>query len=200
MPKIVNHEKLKVKVAEAAWRVLRREGLEGATVRKIAEEAGISPGSMRHYFSTQSDLIYYSMNLVSERVKKRIQNLKFTGNPSHDACLLLFEFLPIDEEKRAEMEVWLIFNMKALSDPTLQELVDKVYLETKQGIAFIIDALIQHGIARENMNRDVEIQVLYALLDGLTLQGIMKPEIVTPEFIKRTINHHIESLCIKRAE
>ena len=68
MPKIVDHDKQRLLVAEAAWRVIRRDGMEQASVRKIAEEAGISPGSMRHYFSTQSELLLYAMTLVSDRV------------------------------------------------------------------------------------------------------------------------------------
>ncbi|MHC0037627.1 TetR/AcrR family transcriptional regulator [Pseudoneobacillus sp. C159] len=194
MPKIVNHDKQKEKVAEAAWRVIRREGLEGASVRKIAEEAGISPGSMRHYFPTQSDLLLYSMNLVTERVKKRVQRIEFTGDPVHDAQLLLFELLPIDEEKSVEMEVWLIFNIKALSDSSLQNLVEQLYLETKQAITYIIDTFINQGLTKNNINRETEIQTLYALIDGLTLQAIMRPQQVTPEIIKNTILHHIRCL------
>jgi AcrR family transcriptional regulator len=48
MPKIVDHDKQRVLVAEAAWRIIRKNGMEQASVRNIAEEAGISVGSMRH--------------------------------------------------------------------------------------------------------------------------------------------------------
>ncbi|MGM0975119.1 MAG: TetR/AcrR family transcriptional regulator [Bacillota bacterium] len=64
MPKKVDHEKQKKVLAKAAWRVIKKEGIEGASVRKIAKEAGLSAGSLRHYFSNQSELLAYSMNLV----------------------------------------------------------------------------------------------------------------------------------------
>lgn len=72
MPKIVNHELRKVQIAEATWKVIVKEGLENATVRNIARESGLSVGSLRHYFPSQSDLLLFSMELVSERVLSRI--------------------------------------------------------------------------------------------------------------------------------
>ncbi|MEN2447820.1 TetR family transcriptional regulator, partial [Bacillus sp. JR_15] len=59
MPKIVDHEKQKEKIAEAVWNVIHRDGLEQCTVRNVAKEAGLSAGSMRHYFPHQSELFIY---------------------------------------------------------------------------------------------------------------------------------------------
>ncbi|MBY6274089.1 MAG: TetR family transcriptional regulator, partial [Bacillaceae bacterium] len=60
MPKIVDHEQRKERIAEACWRVILKRGMKGATVRNIAKEAGLSPGSLRHYFSSQGDLYLYA--------------------------------------------------------------------------------------------------------------------------------------------
>ncbi|UII55943.1 TetR family transcriptional regulator C-terminal domain-containing protein [Cytobacillus spongiae] len=195
MPKIVDHEKQKEKVAEAAWRAIRMYGMEGATVRKIADEAGLSVGSMRHYFSSQSELFSYSMSLVSERISKRIHQITFTGQPFKDAQLILFELLPLDEEKRAEMEVWLKFNTKALSDPALLSHSARVYAELKMGITHIIDTFIHLGYAKENLDREKEIDVLYALIDGLALHGILQPGQMPAKRIEATVQHQLASIC-----
>ena len=50
MPKKVNHEEQKHILGKAAWRVIKKEGIEGASVRKVAEEAGLSAGSLRIIF------------------------------------------------------------------------------------------------------------------------------------------------------
>lgn len=195
MPKIVDHEKQRQLVAEAVWRIIRREGMEGATVRRIAEEAGVSAGSLRHYFGTQSELLAFSMSLVSERVKERITRLRFTGEPLEDAEKLLHEFLPLDEEKRAEMEVWMAFTIKALSDTTLYELSSRVYAEMKMAVSLIIDTLIEKGLAQEEMDRDAQIEILYSLLDGLALHGIMQPDEVNAEVMRNSIRHYMKSIC-----
>lgn len=41
-------------LAEAVWRVILRDGVEGASVREVAAEAGLSSGSLKHYFGSQS--------------------------------------------------------------------------------------------------------------------------------------------------
>ncbi|MGD6834406.1 TetR/AcrR family transcriptional regulator [Sutcliffiella halmapala] len=195
MPKIVDHEKQKQLVAEAVWRIIRKEGMEGATVRKIAEEAGVSAGSLRHYFGSQSELLAFSMGFVSQKVKDRISGLTFTGDSMEDAQKLLYEFLPLDEEKSAEMEVWMAFTIKALSDSTLKELSSRVYEEMKMAITLIIDTLIEKSLAKEEIDRDAQIEILYALVDGLALHGIMQPNQVNAEVMKRSINHYLGSIC-----
>ena len=63
MPKQVDHEKRRRQIAEATWRLISTEGIEQATVRKIAQEAGLSLGALRHYFATQDELLRFSMEL-----------------------------------------------------------------------------------------------------------------------------------------
>ncbi len=44
MPTIVDHDERRERIAEAAWRVIEREGPEGANLRRIAREAGHTTG------------------------------------------------------------------------------------------------------------------------------------------------------------
>ena len=53
MPKIVDHDRQRVKFAEAAMSLIARHGLEGVTMRAVAAEAGLSYGSLFHYFHSQ---------------------------------------------------------------------------------------------------------------------------------------------------
>lgn len=42
MPKQIDHEKRRKQIAEATWRVILERGMEGASARNIAKEAGLS--------------------------------------------------------------------------------------------------------------------------------------------------------------
>ncbi|PLT31629.1 TetR/AcrR family transcriptional regulator [Peribacillus deserti] len=195
MPKFVDHEKQKILLAEAVWRIIRREGIEKASVRNIAEEAGISTGSMRHYFSTQSELFAFAMELVATRVKERMERFAFSGNPVEDMRKLLLELLPMDEERRAETEVWLAFNIKALSDPNLKKLSTRVYQEMKQGMSLMVDTLIQYDLAVSEIDRDSEIENLYGLIDGLALHAIIRTDDLPPETMEEAVSQYIGRLC-----
>ncbi|WP_339167955.1 TetR/AcrR family transcriptional regulator [Paenibacillus sp. FSL R5-0341] len=195
MPKIVDHDKQRVLVAEAAWRIIRRDGMEQASVRNIAEEAGISVGSMRHYFSTQSELLLYAMNLVSERVSHRVQQMSFTGSPMDNMKCLLFEFLPNTEEKLAEMEVWYAFTARSKTDSTLKELADTVYDELKQAVGSVITYLIKVDLSRPDLDKELEIERLYALVDGLGIHTVLRPDQMNAKLMDDVLTLHLASLC-----
>ena len=198
MPKIVDHDKQRLLVAEAAWRIIRRDGMEQASVRNIAEEAGISAGSMRHYFSTQSELLLYAMNLVSERVSNRIKQMSFNGSPMENMKLLLLEFMPNTDEKMAEMEVWFAFAAKSKTDPALKALADKVYDEIRQAIATVITYLVKLNLSRADLNEELEIERLYALVDGLSIHAVLRPDQMSSKIMENALSLHLEALC--RAE
>ena len=50
MPRVVDHAVRRQELAEALWRVVRRDGVHEVSVRTVADEAGTSPGALRHYF------------------------------------------------------------------------------------------------------------------------------------------------------
>ena len=63
MPKLIDHSQREVEVAEAAWRVLRRDGVTSLSVRNVAAEAGLATGSLRRAFPTQDALLAFSLEL-----------------------------------------------------------------------------------------------------------------------------------------
>ncbi|QLG37519.1 TetR family transcriptional regulator [Paenibacillus sp. E222] len=195
MPKIVDHDKQRLLVAEAAWRVIRRDGMEQASVRNIAVEAGISAGSMRHYFSTQSELLLYAMNLVSERVSNRITQMSFNSSPLENMKLLLLELLPSTDEKMAEMEVWYAFTAKSKSDPVLKEHADKVYNELRHAMATVITYLMELNLSRTDLDKELEIERLYALFDGLGIHAILRPDQMNTKIMEDILTMHLATLC-----
>ncbi len=60
-------------IREAATRVISREGLGGATMQRIAEEAGIAKGTIYLYFKDRNDLIEktadHTFSLIIEEIR-----------------------------------------------------------------------------------------------------------------------------------
>lgn len=194
MPKIVNHQQRKEQIAEAAWRVIRRDGLDGATVRRIAEETGISFGSLRHYFVTQDELLAFAMRLVSQRANHRIKNLPFSGNPRLDMEMIIAELVPLDEERRCESEVWLVFAGKAISDPAIRALSHEVHDELRAAFRQMIDSLIAGKLVRESIDAEYEAGRLHALVDGLVLHHTVYPEQLSQVQMMSIISGHLDRL------
>ena len=197
MPKIVDHEQQKIKVAEAAWRVIRREGIENASVRNVAQEAGISAGSMRHYFSTQAELFSFSMNLVSERVTARIYSLNFERPMLEVAKDVLRELVPLHEESRSEMEVWLAFVSKSLSEPSLRDHSDRVYKELRSAMLLVTKRLVEHGYASEQLDIEEEAKRMHVFVDGVALHGLTFPDRMPTSQMEQLLDGYLDYLCTK---
>ncbi|AKO92253.1 TetR/AcrR family transcriptional regulator [Priestia filamentosa] len=195
MPKIVDHQKQREKIAAAAWEVIRTKGMEQASIRNIAKQSGFSVGSIRHYFPSQASLLTFAMNLVSERVNERIHSMSFEGEPFKVMKEFLLQFLPTTKEKEVEMEVWMAFIIKSLSDDSLKEASDEVYKGIKFGAASVIDALKKLKLLKDHLDEEYEVERLFALLDGLALHAVLQKTEFSTEKLERIIEQHLKSLC-----
>ena len=140
-----------------------RDGIESASIRRVAAEAGCSSGSLRHYFDTHSRLLAFAMELVVERVTERVLALDADDHEGR-----LAQTLPLDAERRAEVEVWLAFTARALVDPELRALRDAAHAGLR-------------GLCVDAAGSERGADRLHALVDGLAVHGILAPEITTPE-------------------
>ncbi|REB05230.1 TetR family transcriptional regulator [Sporosarcina sp. BI001-red] len=193
MPKIVNHDERKNTIAEAMWRVILDKGMEGATVRNIAEEAGLSLGALRYYFKTQDDLLVYAMDLVQERATKRIEAvLQQPLSPKELVVAVILEIVPVNANTKIEMEVWFAFiaYVKHRSD-TLDVPDDQILEMTQRLLTF----LQEQGLLKSTCQLEMEIERLYGLIDGLAIHAILNPERLDPEHVQKTIIYHIDSIC-----
>jgi AcrR family transcriptional regulator len=190
MPKVVDHEQRRRELAEAVWRVIRRNGVEGASVRTVAQEAGWSAGALRHYFRTQSELLDFAIELAAERIRQRVGALELLDDPRRAVEQLLSELLPLDDERRAENEVWLAFTACALIDPQLRVR----YAEIDDALrAASLRAVEMLGLPA-GQERTLEAERLHALLDGLALHEAMRQERLSPRRIVGVLRRHLDEL------
>jgi AcrR family transcriptional regulator len=191
VPKIVDHEQRRRELAEAVWRVIRRNGVDGASVRTVAQEAGWSAGALRHYFKTQSELLGFAIELAAERIRERVAALELADDPRRAVEQLLSELLPLDDERRAENEVWLAFTARSLIDPELRARHAAIDDELRAACMRAVEML---GLP-PGRTRVVEAERLHAVLDGLALHGAMRPERLAPRRITAVLRRQLDELA-----
>jgi AcrR family transcriptional regulator len=194
MPKLVDHELRRRELGQAVWRVIQRDGVEAASVRKVAQEAGWSAGSLRHYFSTQSELLTFAMQMVVERVEARVDALEPPADPREAVESRLRELLPLDKERRVENEVWLAFAGRALVDPQLRARHEEVDQELRTACLRALQELGSAGRLRPGLDLELEAERLHGLLDGLALHTAMRPDRMPPQLIRLVLARHLDSL------
>ncbi|MDI9914861.1 TetR family transcriptional regulator C-terminal domain-containing protein [Rhodococcus sp. IEGM 1379] len=181
-------------IAEAVWRVIRRDGIAATSVRTVADEAGMSTGSLRHFFATQSELLVFAMELVVLRVEKRIAAIEF--DPDMRCAIRQFadQFVPLDDDRREEMQVSIAFAAAAQTDSALTAVRDRTDQVLFDHFRQFVAALQNDGFLRSDAVVDVEAMRLHAVVDGLAVQGVNDSQRVNPAAIAQVLDAHFASM------
>jgi AcrR family transcriptional regulator len=67
MPKIVDHDEYREEMLEKCFHFFSRKGYSKATMREIADEIGISTGTLYHYFSTKENILGELISWAGEK-------------------------------------------------------------------------------------------------------------------------------------
>ncbi|RTE11415.1 TetR/AcrR family transcriptional regulator [Paenibacillus whitsoniae] len=201
MPKIVDHEQKRKLIAESAWRIIEEKGIEHASIRAVAAAAGLSPGALRHYFSTQDELLLFIVDYYLTRgVDRAAEGLVISHIPIKAAKEILLQLLPMNEEKRTAAGVWWIFAIRSLTSLALQakkdELIDGLHYLTKA----TLDILAQAQLLPPAVDIQLETLRLAALIEGLTILALLRPELYAPETVEQIVIRHLHELCSRAAD
>lgn len=196
MPKIINHEEKKKKIIQYAWKSIVAEGAKGSTIRKIAKMACMTPGQIRYYFPNHSDLLRAVMETVEIKVRERIQSIQDSKDilPIDKVKEMLLSVLPLDGDRLADMEVWMAFKYdihefgKNSSDDGLKDLCQ-----------FVIYILCDHQLLKDDIDTEVLTLRLHALIDGLALHKLIRPESITHNQMIQIIDDEIHQITKEEA-
>lgn len=190
MPKVVDHAQRRRELVAATWAVVAAEGIEAATVRRIAEEAGCTTGRITHYFADKEEVLVAALRQVHRAAGKRM--LAAIGPRSGLEALraVLAEALPLDQERVLEWRVWLAFWGSAATSTSLQAEQHQRYREWR--------GLLKRVLATAALPADIDLDRLVdqivALVDGFGLQGVLDPQDPRPEQLASRLNGAVDAL------
>ncbi|TCK26745.1 TetR/AcrR family transcriptional regulator [Pseudonocardia endophytica] len=199
MPKLIDHDDRRTQLAEAAWRVIVRDGVAGASVRTVAAEAGVSTGSLRHLFGNHADLLVFALQLVIDRAVGRITSLPTRSDPVAAVEAVAAELLPLDQERRAEMEVYLALFTAANTNPGLRSTRDAAHQQVQDSCRWMIDRLARGGALDAGADLQLETLRLHALIDGLAAHLVYDVTDTVPDQALQVLHRHIQSLAAPAA-
>lgn len=193
MPKLIDRKARERAVGEAAWRVVVRDGVTKLSVRNVAAEAGIAAGSLRYLFPTQETLRAYVLDLVRQRVADRISGMS-PQQPIRRAVEEYFaQLLPLDSERRVEMEVFLAVGVLALTDPVLRPAYERAHHDLRKGCRQML-ALLASDPDYSALDPGGETARTHALIDGLALHLIRQPPDENTTWATDELARHLDSL------
>jgi AcrR family transcriptional regulator len=194
VPKEVDHPARRRELADAACRVIARNGLAGTTLADVAEESGWSIGSIRYYFPNKDDLVAAALWRVGERVDDRIRRAA-VGMTLSDLRIAAIELLPLDAERREMALVQLAFLAQAAVVPALADAAEGAAQRLQEPLAARIAYAVRAGELPAHLDAEDEAARLRLLLDGLRLQLITTPQHTSATWALAVLDDHLTALA-----
>ncbi|WP_157251267.1 TetR/AcrR family transcriptional regulator [Nonomuraea typhae] len=175
MPKIVDHDERRRDVLTAASKVIVRDGIDAATTRAIAKEAGLSNGVLSHYFSDKEEILLSALRASHRRIRERLTS-KVTGLTGVAALReILLDNLPLDDERNQETRLEVSFWSRSLASEDLAEVQRAEVGELREAVHDLLEQARAAGEVRADADLDDAAEHLLALVDGLSVHLLLYP-------------------------
>ncbi|NKE63394.1 TetR family transcriptional regulator [Lentzea sp. PSKA42] len=156
------HDERRGAILEAVFAIIDTEGTHQVSIRRVAEQAGVSVGRVQHYFPSKDDLLTAAFTAINDLGTARVQAR--LSDSTQPAEALLTELIPVTSEDRRLFRVAQAFETHALTNPSLSE-------QLRQGYDELIGLLtVLVGPAAK------ELLAMALGLANLTLTGNLTPE------------------------
>jgi TetR/AcrR family transcriptional regulator, transcriptional repressor of bet genes len=171
MPKVVDAEQRRSEITDAAARVIARSGIESATMRQVATEAGWTTGAVTHYFTDKRDLLLTTFQASLARRRSQRPESE-SSSPADRLWASLEGALPLDDSRRRHWLVTLACCTQAGTDELLEAAQRDAYREFRDHVAGVIDA----GRFTPRHEAVAAAERLIAAADGIAIQALFDPD------------------------
>ncbi|WP_336206166.1 TetR/AcrR family transcriptional regulator [Nonomuraea sp. LPB2021202275-12-8] len=194
MPKIVDHDERRREVLSAARRVIVRDGIDAATTRAIAKEAGYSNGVLAHYFADKDEILLSALRQSHQRIRERLAR-KVDGVSGLAALReLLLDNLPLDAERTQETRLEVSFWSRSLAAERLAEVQRAEAAELRAAVRDLLAQARAGGELSTDQSLDDLAEQLLALVDGLSLHLLLYPDRLRRVDLERLLLQFVDRL------
>ncbi|MDJ0620538.1 MAG: TetR/AcrR family transcriptional regulator [Calothrix sp. MO_192.B10] len=184
----------RLEVAEAAWRVIVRDGLDRTSMRAIAQELGCTTGVVTHHFRDKQELILFALNQVTQRLQTGMEVAIEKMSGVERLVEMLFAFLPLDNERRDILKVWVAFLGYAIGRESLMAEHQRCAAQLREVIIQELRKLQSAELIRADVEPEIEANALLALVNGVSLDSLIQDKCLTPTQQKIVIGNYVNQL------
>lgn len=162
MPKVVDSEERRDQFVSASLKVIAGEGFSAFTMRRVADVAGCTTGSLTHYFEDKDTLLVATLRSAHASASSRMANaVNAAASDFERLRAVLLESLPLDDNRLLEWRVWLAFWSASSGNSFLTHENSQRYTEWR--------SLVEQLLSPLSKCAQADAGVLVALVDGLGL-------------------------------
>lgn len=170
MPRQVDHQERRQTIAAAIVRLVAAKGVEAASLRAVAAEAGVSMGAVQHYFTSKDQMLLFALDYGNSLLASRAQELLADRQPAtqRETFRLFFTLLlPLDSDSRIGARLWAALIARGCVDEPTAKLAADAYTNlTTFAVRWLTEAANAHETA-EGIDVAQSARHLVSVIEGL---------------------------------
>lgn len=194
MPKIVDQKARRAHVAEAAVRVIARDSFEGMNMRAVAKEAGISYGSLFHYFESKEAVLLETVQHVINGQEMAFTSAKHSVSPLQTLTRLLVEDTVVNGKTFDAHAVWISFLAQSIYNKRLAERHKRIHELWLSTLENFLDNAKKRDEIRKDVNCRDEAIALWVLCAGISQRALLNPKSLPVRKQKSLIRDYLSKL------
>lgn len=195
MPKNVDHDARRADIVRAVWRLIAREGIEAASMRRMAEELGFANGALAGYFPHKRAILAAAFRHVYTATNDRYAVERRDGLRGLAALrAFLIQVFPLDEERLLEARIAIPFMEHAAHDTEMRELYVALMAGWKSEVGDLLREAIDDGDASPDLDIDAVATHFIAVSQGVQASRVLNPDDATTERLLGVIELLLRSI------
>lgn len=193
MPIQIDADERRRHIVDAALRLVIADGLAAATFRKVAAEAALNIGSVRHYFADHESLVVAVVTEAGDRMGRRLVRHPAPAKSEGAAAArrhvlaVLEELVPLDDEKHREAIILMEVIAASRTNPAFAAVTRQMATDLH---TVLHDAVTAIGVAEPTH----EAIRLAALISGLSSDTITPHGALSRSTVRQVLELHVAHL------
>lgn len=199
MPKAIDHDQRRSDIIDATWGLIVRGGLEAATMREIAAEAGFANGALKHYFPGKDDIITGAYERAMNRVLSNLTHAAEGLSGIEALRAIVFATLPLDDESRESARVLLAFWERGLSSEAIRDSYQVQVAGWHRDLSALVAACRAAGAIRTSTSDEEIVNEIIFLNVGATALSAIGPQFAQQATIERLMEEFFRRIATEDA-
>lgn len=182
---------------EATLDCIGDHGLNGASARRIADRAGVTPGLIRHYFGSKDEMVRAAYAYLMEQLTDRAEEAARDASQDPDEALARFIGANVMTPSLSvrHVSLWATFIGRVESEPGYSTIHRDGYREFLEALERLIHpVLAAHGRPADPATCQGLAIAMNGLIDGLWIEGSLGHGLYDPARLPRIVLAAAEGL------
>ncbi|WP_224008481.1 TetR/AcrR family transcriptional regulator [Aureimonas sp. SA4125] len=199
MPRIVDHDERRREICDVLLDVVAEAGIAAATIREVADRSKWSTGVISHYFKNRQDLLLGGLRRAAEILSEHNTRIlgSLTGLPALEQ--LVEGSMPLDGRRLALCRIFFFFYVEAMKEGELESEVRSYLDGWRKSITRAIRRAQETGDMPSDLDPKQISRDLAGLADGLSMQALLDPAVMTRLREQSPVRYWIRCLCNQAA-